>query len=71
VNAPAPAPAGCIACGHGNSRTLRRIRGLCPVCYEKLRAEIRAGQTRWADVEAGGRVLSVNKKGRDRWIRGK
>jgi hypothetical protein len=56
-------PAESIACLTCRERVAYR-RGCCKRCYQRHGAQVRAGQTTWAALEAEGRALPAAPVGR-------
>jgi hypothetical protein len=54
------APLSCLTC----RRRVIHIRGLCPACYTRHRAAVRAGKTTWAALEAAGLALPAQPVGK-------
>ncbi len=55
-------PTGPIACLSGCDR-IAVNRGLCPACYNRLKAQVRASKTTWAELEAAGKALPARRRG--------
>jgi hypothetical protein len=65
------ATAASLFCIAPDCKRLRKVRGCCRVCYDHVRQQIHAGETTWAQAEASGLLLPVNREGQRRWGTGR
>ncbi len=56
----------CLGC-----KRLAHSRGLCRVCYDRLRLVVKSGQTTWVQLEAEGKSRPPNPEGKQRWVSGR
>jgi hypothetical protein len=53
-------PVVCLTC----RKHIAECRGCCSTCYKRYCRAVRAGQTTWAALEAAGRALPAQPRGK-------